>query len=192
MTQISRNVALAFLGIVAVSMGTTYAVMPAFQAETIANSSTMGIVGHVTAVVHDAEGNIVGYRQADNEVVNGGITDIVGQVFTDLTDATAQYDFIEAGIGGVAAGATDTDVTTLVGGCARVAGAFSDGGASAGQTTITATATFSGASCEGEAIVEAGIFNAASAGTMLARNTFTSVTLGSGDSLSLTWTLTFG
>lgn len=40
------------------------------------------------------------------------------------------------------------------------------------------------------AITEAGIFNSASAGTMLARSVFAVKNKGAGDSLTLTWTLT--
>ncbi len=40
------------------------------------------------------------------------------------------------------------------------------------------------------AITEAGIFNAAAAGTMLCRTTFPVKNKGAGDSLSLTWTIT--
>jgi len=41
-------------------------------------------------------------------------------------------------------------------------------------------------------IVEAGIFNAAAAGTMLCRAKFTAVNKGAADTLKITWTVTFG
>ena len=39
-------------------------------------------------------------------------------------------------------------------------------------------------------ITEAGIFNAASGGTMLCRSVFSSITKGANDSLNVTWTIT--
>ena len=42
------------------------------------------------------------------------------------------------------------------------------------------------------AITEAGIFNAVSTGTMLARATFTAINKGASDTLAITWTLTVG
>lgn len=39
-------------------------------------------------------------------------------------------------------------------------------------------------------VAEAGLFNAASAGTMLSRTTFTAIPKGAGDQLEITWTVT--
>jgi len=41
-------------------------------------------------------------------------------------------------------------------------------------------------------IVEAGILNASSAGTMLNRATFSAITKSASDALKITWTVTFG
>jgi hypothetical protein len=41
-------------------------------------------------------------------------------------------------------------------------------------------------------IVEAGIFNASSGGTMLNRATFSAITKSASDALKITWTVTFG
>jgi hypothetical protein len=40
------------------------------------------------------------------------------------------------------------------------------------------------------AITEAGVFNAASAGTMYSRATFTAINKGAADTLQITWTYT--
>lgn len=42
------------------------------------------------------------------------------------------------------------------------------------------------------AITEAGIFNDASAGTMFVSSSFSAINKGAGDSLEITWTVTFG
>ena len=54
---------------------------------------------------------------------------------------------------------------------------------------ITHTATFPAGTGTG-AITEAGIFNAASAGTMIARTTFPVVNKATGDTLAISWTIT--
>jgi len=59
----------------------------------------------------------------------------------------------------------------------------------ASTNTVTATATFPAGTGTG-AIVEAGIFNAASAGTLLCRTTFPVVNKAAGDSIAITWVVT--
>ena len=54
---------------------------------------------------------------------------------------------------------------------------------------VTYTATFAAGTATG-AIVEAGIFNAASAGTLLCRTVFSVVNKGANDAMSVTWTVT--
>lgn len=55
--------------------------------------------------------------------------------------------------------------------------------------TVQWVATF-GAGVGTGTVVEAGILNAASSGTLLARTTFGAVTKGADDSLTVTWTVT--
>jgi len=55
---------------------------------------------------------------------------------------------------------------------------------------ITYTATFGPNTGTGN-ITEAGIFNAATAGTMLARTTFGVITKQSGDTIIITWSITY-
>lgn len=62
-------------------------------------------------------------------------------------------------------------------------------GAIASSNVVTYTATFPAGTGTG-AIVEAGVLNAASAGTMLCRTTFAVVNKGVDDAMSITWTVT--
>lgn len=62
-----------------------------------------------------------------------------------------------------------------------------------GGTDSGAVVTFVGDWAAGDgtgAITEAGIFNAASSGVMLARSVFSVINKGAGDTLSITWTVT--
>jgi hypothetical protein len=60
---------------------------------------------------------------------------------------------------------------------------------SATNAIVTYTATFAAGTATG-AIVEAGILNAASAGTLLCRTVFSVVNKGANDAMSVTWTVT--
>lgn len=57
------------------------------------------------------------------------------------------------------------------------------------SAVVTYIATFPAGTGTG-AIVEAGLFNAASAGTLLARTVFSVINKGAGDSMTITWTVT--
>ena len=59
----------------------------------------------------------------------------------------------------------------------------------ASTNSVTATATFPAGTGTG-ALVEAGILNASSGGTMLCRTTFSVVNKAAGDSVAITWTIT--
>lgn len=117
----------------------------------------------------------------------------------------AGKDFISAQIGSTAPGAnganyialSTTDVTPA-GGDTTLAGEITTGGLERaqgtyahtnGQSTYTITKTFT-ASATHTNVRSAGLFTAASSGTMLAINEFTPVSLASGDQLTITWTVT--
>ena len=57
------------------------------------------------------------------------------------------------------------------------------------SAVVTYIATFPAGTGTG-ALVEAGLFNAASAGTLLARTVFSVINKGAGDSMTITWTVT--
>ena len=61
--------------------------------------------------------------------------------------------------------------------------------ATATDNVVTYTATFPAGTGTG-AVVEAGVFNAGTAGTMLCRTTFAVVNKGADDAMSVTWTVT--
>ena len=61
--------------------------------------------------------------------------------------------------------------------------------ATATDNVVTYAATFPAGTGTG-AVVEAGVFNAGTAGTMLCRTTFAVVNKGADDAMSVTWTVT--
>lgn len=63
--------------------------------------------------------------------------------------------------------------------------------ATASTNTVTYVATF-GAGVGTGALVEAGLFNSNSGGTMLSRTTYSVINKGSGDEMTVTWVITVG
>jgi len=67
--------------IVSIAVVMTFvAIMPALS-QTSTSSTGLNALGHVTLTVFNADGNIVGYRQTDNFVVNDGLNDIQAFLF---------------------------------------------------------------------------------------------------------------
>jgi hypothetical protein len=142
--------------------------------------------GKLTISVFDREGNLKSAQTVPNLVVTAGKNYIAARMAG--ASGVGQYVMntmaIGTGTGTPAAG--DTTLGTEAGRVATTS-------FSATNNTITATATFAAGTGTG-AITEAGIFNPSSAGasggTMLCRTTFPVVNKASGDSISITWTVT--
>ena len=136
--------------------------------------------GQVSFVLTDENGNVK-QQDSKNLVVSSGLAFIVSRM---LGAAAAAMSHMAIGTGTTAAAATQT---ALVAESARATLTSS--------TVVTTTvandsaqyvATF-GPGAGTAAITEAGIFNAASAGTMLARTVFPAINKGALDTLTLTW-----
>jgi len=110
----------------------------------------------------------------------------VGKAFlaTYLASGTPPFmSFIGLGTGSAAPTLGDTNLQTPL--PTRVAGTLSSPSSAVWQNV----ATF-GAGVDTGAITEAGLFSASSGGTMFARNVFSVVNKGAGNSLVVTWQVT--
>lgn len=194
MTTIQKNVALMFLGIVAISSGGALAVMQNTQAPS-SQAESSSILGHVQFVLTDADGNVKAYRQTDNLVVTEGRNTIADLAFPNINangNATDnKFSYIGIGTGSTAPAAGNTGEQTPISGCLRVQDATVT---SPGTGQAQVDATFSGASCAAT-VTESVLTNSgsatANAGEILARQTFTGIAVGASDSLTVTWTITF-
>lgn len=140
------------------------------------------IIGEVSIKVLDKDGNIVDSREIPNLVVTSGKTFIAASMLKTTSNSPVAMTHMAVGTSGTAPAAGDTVLGGEVG---RVA----FGSASSSANVVTYTATFPAGTGTG-ALQEAGIFNAASAGTMLCHTTFGTVTKGASDSMAITWTIT--
>lgn len=139
------------------------------------------VTGQLGIVVTDEHGNIKEQRQHQNLVVTVGKAWIAARM--KATGAPNEMSHMAVGTGTAAA----ADGNTALGAeAARVALSSSVSGA-----VVTYTASFP-AGTGSAALTEAGILNAASAGTMLCRTVFPVVNKGASDSMAITWTVTVG
>ncbi|MCD6583644.1 MAG: hypothetical protein J7K71_03045 [Candidatus Omnitrophica bacterium] len=92
------------------------------------------------------------------------------------------FTYVAIGTGTTSPSASDTVLGNEV---SRVSATVGRTTTSVTNDTATFDATFSFSSSY--AITEAGIFNASSGGTMLARQTFSAINVASGDTLKISW-----
>jgi len=139
------------------------------------------MTGTLKLVLTDENGNIKQEEEVKNLVVTVGKNFIASR----MKDATATaMSHMEVGTGTTAAAVGDTALQTPVA-SSRVA---------LTSTTVTTNsvayvATFPAGTGTG-ALTEAGIFNAASSGTLLCRTVFSVINKGAADTLGITWTVT--
>ncbi len=136
------------------------------------------VTGAVEVTLFDKDGNIKEQRSIKNLVVTVG-KEFIAARMVGTPDVMSH---MAIGSDSTAADIADTALGTELG---RVALASST---SAGAV-VTNTATF-GAGVGTGAVVEAGTFNAGSAGVMLCRSVFPVVNKGADDGMSITWTIT--
>ena len=139
------------------------------------------ITGDVKIDIIGADGTVTDTREIKNLVVTSGKTFIASRM---VGVASTIMGFMELGTGATAAAVGDTALQTAIG-SSRVA--LTSGTAS--TNVVTYVASFPAGTGTG-AVTEAGVFNDASAGTMLCRTVFSVVNKGAADAMSITWTIT--
>ena len=183
---------------------------------TTSNTANGLMMGHLTVEAHDEVGELIAYRQSDNEVVDDGEQCILKMLFAtsgqtqagrgEYTSTSActgaltnAWDNIAIGTGTTSA--ADTQVllvneTSSSDGLERGTATTKTWTNGTGSTTtkIVLSKTFTNDSPRAHTIAESGLFNSTTndANGMLARQTFTGVALSNGDSITITWTFTVG
>jgi hypothetical protein len=136
------------------------------------------VTGQVQVQLFDKNGVLKDTQEIKNLVVTTGKTFIAGR----MVGTPTAMSHMAIGASSTAAAAGDTALGSELG---RVALTSSTSAAN----VVTYVATFSAGTGTG-AVVEAGIFNAASAGTMLCRTVFAVVNKGVDDAMTITWQIT--
>ena len=135
--------------------------------------------GALRVVLTGPDGKIKEEHEFKNLVVTVGKNFVASRMVGTAANVMSH---MAIGSSGTAAAAGDT---ALGGELGRVALAS----ATSTANVVTYTATFPAGTGTG-AVVEAGVFNAGTAGTMLCRTTFAVVNKGADDAMSVTWTVT--
>ena len=141
-------------------------------------------IGKLNIVLTGPDGKVKDERTVDNLVVNTGKSLIAARLSGAVTGSNAIASHIAIGTNNTAPSVSNTTLATELVRVGLTGGAPSLSGTSVGHTVTFAPGTGTGA------IVEAGIFNAASSGTMIARTTFSTINKGSLDTLTITWNIT--
>lgn len=136
-------------------------------------------------IEHFRNGELIDAREVKNLVVDAGKAGLASRI--NGAGGEAAFTYVAIGTGTTAATATDTqlgtEITTGGGGraaatCTRVTTTKANDTAQM-QLTYNFTTNF--------AVSESGILNAASVGTLLCRQTFSTVNVANADSLQVTW-----
>jgi hypothetical protein len=133
----------------------------------------------ILIIEHYRNGKKIDERIVENLIVNSGkaqVSGLIGGVVTGV------FNYIAVGTGTTSPSPTDTALQNEV---MRASSTNSQTTTNVTNDTLQLQATFNFTSSY--AITEAGIFNASSGGTMLARQTFGAINVASGDSIAITW-----
>ena len=136
--------------------------------------------GDVFITVKDKDGQVKEQRHEKNLIVSSGLNFICSRM-KDTTDDAMSH--MALGSGTTAAAAGDTDLGSLLGAREEL------DSTTVTDNTITYVSSFEAGDGTG-AVTEAGIFNAAAAGTMLCRVVFPVINKAADDTMSVTWAIT--
>ena len=146
--------------------------------------SGVKVIGKLRIEIRGPDGRLKLCAIVPNLVVNTGLYHVADQM-SDQGNAAMTH--MAVGTGTTAAAAADTALETELD---RNALTSTTQGAGASANQVVYVASWAAGDGTG-ALTEAAIFNQAGAGVMLCRTVFAVKNKGAGDSMTLTWTITF-
>lgn len=155
------------------------------------SNENLKLSGMLQIVVNGPDGTVKDSREVKNLVVQDGLRWITSSM-AKTSNTPAAMTHMGIGDGTTAAADAQTDLL----GTNKFRKAFTtatvaNSSPAAGRGNIVYVCFFDTAdNITGGAVTEAGIFNAASAGTMLCRTVFPVVNKGASDTMTITWTIT--
>lgn len=149
------------------------------------STQTLNLTGNWRLEVIGPDGRVKDVREKKNLIVNAGLNYLREFILDSVTPTTLpRMGWIAIGSDATAVAAGNTALGTEL---AREAVETY----TAGGTGVASIDNTFGAGVGTGTVTEAGVFSASTAGTMLNRVVFAAVTKGAGDSLKVTFTLTF-
>ena len=182
------SVGLAFgsgaIGIGIMLLAVTF--MPVVQNQEGANEQSLQLHGRLDVLLYDEFGNLKDERHFDNMIVDAGFEGVAYRIAPHDGAATSNpWNYIAIGTGSTAPAAGDTALLTELTRIQDSEAAYT----ATPSKQLDLEATFGPGVGTGN-VAESGLFNAASGGDMLARQTFTTISKGASDTLTVTWTIT--
>ena len=138
------------------------------------------VSGKVRLVLKDKNGKVKESREIKNLLVSSGLEYICSRM---AGTSASVMSHMALGSGTTSPAAGQTDLVSILGSREAL------DSTTPSSNTITYVSSFEAGEGTG-AVTEAGIFNAASGGTMLCRTTFSVVNKEADDTMSVTWTIT--
>jgi len=143
------------------------------------------VKGHLKLVLTDEDGKIKDKREYDNTITVLHDATIADRM-AGGTDALVDYTGV-----GTTSGGKSTASTALEAQVARVQNDSNTQGAGADDNDVVHVSTFPAGTGTG-ALIEAGLFTGAADATLSAYQDFSVINKGAGDTLTVTWTVTYG
>lgn len=151
-----------------------------------ATTDSVGPHGYVVISAKHADGTEF-YHHEDHNLITAAGKDFISAQIGSITPGGNGANYIALTNTAITPAAGDTALSGEItsNGLARAQGTYAH---TVGQSTFTVSKTFTATASQ--SAQAAGLFTASSAGTMMAENTFTSVSLANNDQLTITWTIT--
>lgn len=167
------------------------------------------VLGHLELVTKDKDGSIKAYRQTDNLVVSNGLNSTINDLFGSSTQTTSAatvktFSYVGVGTSNTAVAYTDTKLTAQVSNrqLGTVTAITAGGGTGMGAQIVASWAAgkLANATQTTTTVQEAGLFDAGNTSNtitsamanMYAHQVITpGIALGTGDTLTVTWKITF-
>jgi hypothetical protein len=179
--------AMVIVAVSLLALGTTFLVAIPISSEN--HSSALVLRGQVDLKLYDQSGRLKDERHFDNLIVNSGIQGVANLIAPAGGGTTSPFNYIALGTGTTPVSAGQTSLVAefpASSGYARInvpVAAFSTN-----NNQLLLSATFGPGQGTGP-ISESGVFNAANGGTMLARQTFSTINKGMSDTLTVSWAI---
>ena len=149
------------------------------------SKDSLGLQGKFTLVARHEDGTEFARRELLNTITDAGEDEVAKLV---VGVAATAFDYIALGSDSAAAADSDTELSSEI----TQYGGERDQDGSTGTSNNVATVDVTFSFTDTLAIKEVGLLNAASDGDLLARQVFSVINVGNGDSLTATWNITCG
>lgn len=154
----------------------------------IKKNTNVSLHGKIRVQLFDEAGELKLHHEIVNTFMNVGDAHVADQLADSPGEAAMGW--MAIGTSSTAKAITDTTLNSELDRNALNSG-YPEQGSGANDNDVIYKAAWAAGDGTG-AITEAGIFNASSAGTMLAATTFDVINKGASDTLTVTWTVTVG